>query len=272
MKRARTLSPRLFAAAGLTVALAAVIAVFSGIGYAGGTAAQAQYGPAPVNTTPPSISGPQPPKVGDVLTANPGVWTSSTPPTYSYQWRRCNTTGAACSNIANATAQTYTVTSSDAGSTLRVTVTAKTSGGTGTADSAQTSIVPAAPAPPPAGKTIAAASVTLPDRLTIDRVRYSPSRLTSRDPFVARFHVENAKGQSVAGALVYAIGLPYSWAQNAPEVQTDANGWASLTITPTRHLPLHRSSALVMFVRARVPDQDLLAGSSSRRLVQITIR
>jgi hypothetical protein len=272
MNRARTLFPRLLGAAGLTAALVAVITAFSGIGYAGNTAAQAQY--APTNTTPPAISGPTPPKVGDVLTASPGVWSSSAPPTYSYQWRRCNTTGGACADVSGATAQTYTLAAGDVGSTLRVKVVAKSSSGTGTAHSPQTSIVQAAPAPAPvpAGKTIAAANVTLPDRLTVDRVAYSPSHIASHAPFVARFHVANSKGQSVQGALVYALGLPYSWARNSPEVPTDETGWATVTLSPTSNLPLRRGTALVIFVRARVQGQDLLAGSSSRRLVQITVR
>jgi hypothetical protein len=56
------------------------------------------------------------------------------------------------------------------------------------------------------------------------------------------------------------------------EVSTDQTGWATLTIVPTRNMPLGRRNALVMFVRARVEGQALLAGSSTRRLVQTLIR
>jgi hypothetical protein len=42
-------------------------------------------------------------------------------------------------------------------------------------------------------------------------------------------------------------------------------------MTPTRNLPLRRGSALVVFVRARVEGQSLLAGSSTRRLVQVIV-
>lgn len=270
MKRARWLLPRLLTAAGLTAALVAVLAAFGGTGFASTTAAQAQYGPK--NTTPPSISGAEPPKVGEVLTANPGAW--SAPATFMYQWLRCNTTGAACAAISGATAQTYSVAAGDVGSTLRAQVTAKdSSGGATSAQSAQTSIVQGGGSTPPStGKTIQASNVTLPDRLTVDGIRYSPSHIFSRNAFVARFHVTNSKSQSVQGALVYALGLPYSWAANSPEVQTDANGWATITMRPTRNLPLHRGTSLVIFVRARVPGQSLLSGASTRRLVQITVR
>ena len=274
MKRARTLLPRLLGAAGLTAALVAAITAFSGSGFSA-TAAQSEY--APTNTTPPSISGT--PTVGNVLTANPGTWTSTTQPTYKYQWERCNTTGQACSDLAGQTNQTYTVQQADVGSTIRVRVTASNSGGSTDATSPQTSLVQAAattttttttPTTTTVGKTVLASNVSLPDRLIVDRVR--SARIASHRPFVVRFHVSNLKGQSVQGALVYALGLPYSWARNAPEVPTDATGWATIVMRPTSNLPLRRGGALVIFVRARVAGQNLLAGASTRRLVQVTVR
>jgi hypothetical protein len=279
MRRARALLPRLLGAAGLTTALVAVVTAFSGLGYAQNTAAQAEY--APKNTTPPSISGTA--QVGKVLTANPGAWESTTPPTYAYAWQRCNTTGAACSAIAGATAQTYTVQEADKGSTLRVKVTATNPGGSNSADSPQTGIVQAADAPPPPpgpagaiklanGKTsIPASSVVLPHRLIIDGVRFTPNPIRSREPVSARFHVSDTRGNVVRDALVYVLGLPYGWTRNSPEVRTDQAGFATITLEPTVNMPLRRG-ALVVFVRARVEGQDLLAGSSTRRLVQASIR
>jgi hypothetical protein len=279
MRRARALLPRLLGAAGLTAALVAALTAFSGSGFAGNTAAQAEY--APKNTTAPSISGTA--QVGQVLTANPGTWDSSTQPTYVYQWERCNTTGAACASIAGATAQTYTVQSSDQGSTLRVKVTATNTSGASTAESPQTSLVQAAAAPPPPpgpagaiklanGRTsIPASSVTLPNRLIVDGVNFTPNPITSRRPVIARFHVSDTQGNVVRDALVYALGLPYGWTSNAPEARTDQAGYVTITLVPTRNMPL-RVGALVVFVRARVDGQDLLAGSSTRRLVQASIR
>jgi len=58
-------------------------------------------------------------------TASPGLWSSGGPITYSYQWRRCDSAGAACQDIPGASASTYTLTSVDAtGVTLEVAVTA----------------------------------------------------------------------------------------------------------------------------------------------------
>ncbi len=82
--------------------------------------------------------------------------------------------------------------------------------------------------------------------------------------------MSDVNGHSVRDALVYALGLPYSWVQSSTEVATGQDGWASITITPSAKLPTSRGHALVVFVRARVPGQPVLAGSSSRRLVQVT--
>jgi WD40 repeat protein len=76
--------------------------------------------------TPPAISGTA--TVGQLLSASTGTWTGS-PTSYTYKWRRCNSSGAKCTAIAGATASTYTVTSGDLGHTLRVYVTASNSHG-----------------------------------------------------------------------------------------------------------------------------------------------
>lgn len=74
---------------------------------------------------------------GTVLTADPGTWSGSNP-SFSYQWLRCNSAGASCGAISGATAQTYTVTAADGGSTIRVTVTDTEAGiGSSSATSAQ---------------------------------------------------------------------------------------------------------------------------------------
>lgn len=73
------------------------------------------------NTTPPTISGTA--AQGQVLTAGTGSW-SGGPTLYGYQWFDCDTSGANCQAIYGANASTYTLQSSDAGSTIRVQVTA----------------------------------------------------------------------------------------------------------------------------------------------------
>ena len=264
--------PRLLGAAATVVLLVVALTAIAGTGLAQTSAAQANY--APTNSAAPTISGT--PQVGQTLTAGPGTWNSSTTPTFGYQWQRCDAAGNNCQAVTGATAQTYTVQSADVNSTLRVVVTATNSSGSGSATSGQTAVV-SQPGPAGAIKTtqgqtsIPASSVTLPERLIINSVKFTPGVLSSRKAFTARIHVVDTRGYLVRDALVKVTGLPYAWARTGSEVRTGLDGWATLTIAPTRNMPLSRN-ALVMFVRARVEGQSLLAGSSSRRLVQVGIR
>jgi hypothetical protein len=101
----------------------------------------------PTNTSPPAISGTA--QQGQTLTASNGSWSGSTPMSFAYQWRRCDSAGAGCTSIAGATAQSYPLVSADVGATIRVVVAATNSAGSSSASSAQTAAVQAAPAPPP---------------------------------------------------------------------------------------------------------------------------
>jgi hypothetical protein len=50
---------------------------------------------------PPSISGVA--YEGQTLVADPGEWSAEGAPTYAYQWQRCNSSGASCTNVSGAT-------------------------------------------------------------------------------------------------------------------------------------------------------------------------
>jgi hypothetical protein len=104
----------------------------------------------PTNSSPPIISGVS--QKGQTLTAGPGTWTGTDPIGYAYQWRRCDSAGAGCADIAGATGTTYTLTAPDVGTTIRVTITASNSAGSSTATSVGT-----APVSPPGDPVIAAA-------------------------------------------------------------------------------------------------------------------
>lgn len=91
---------------------------------------------APVNTSVPTISGTA--DVGQTLTSTNGTWINN-PTSYAYQWKRSG------SPIFGATSSSYTVTSSDQAHVLTLWVMATNSGGSGTATSYGTSMVPAAP-------------------------------------------------------------------------------------------------------------------------------
>lgn len=224
-------------------------------------------GSQPHNTSAPTISGAA--KDGQTLTAGTGTWTGTSPITYTFQWSRCDAAGANCAAIQGATGQSYNLTAADVLHTMRVTVRGTNRLGSNAATSHQTALV--APASS-GGAAIPVSTVALPDRLVVDGVKFSPQPLGSRRTLVGRFHVADTRGFSVQGALVYAIGLPYGWTRNGPEVATDGNGWATVTFTPTRQLPLRRGTYLVVFVRARKPGDSTLAGVSTRRLVQATVR
>jgi hypothetical protein len=102
------------------------------------TAAKAVVQLAPINVSPPSVSGSV--QVGRELVATSGSW-ANRPTAYGYHWSRCDSTGVGCVTIPGATGATYVVAANDTGSTLRVAVTARNGAGAKTAVSAQTGLV-----------------------------------------------------------------------------------------------------------------------------------
>jgi hypothetical protein len=226
-------------------------------------------GQAPKNTSAPTIAGNA--KENSTLTADKGSWSGTQPIAFAYQWQRCDATGGSCVDLSGATTTTYTAASADVASVLRVNVTASNSRGSTLATSQETGIVVPATPGGGSGHAISITQVSLPNRLIVDNVKFAPSILASRTSFVVRFHVSDTRGFSIQGALVYALGLPYGWVANAAEVATDGTGWATVTMQPAAAMPL-RPGALVIFVRARKPGDNLLAGVSTRRLVQVSIR
>jgi hypothetical protein len=95
---------------------------------------------APADTTAPSVSGNA--AVGATLTCANGTWTGS-PTSVAYAWLSNGTT------IANATSQTYTTTSTDAGHSISCAVTATNAGGSTSANSSNSIAIPTPPPPPP---------------------------------------------------------------------------------------------------------------------------
>jgi hypothetical protein len=103
----------------------------------------------PVASSPPSISGVA--SEGQTLTESHGVWSNS-PIAYTYQWEDCDLSGQSCAAISGATGQTYTLTATDVGHTIRVQELASNSGGAGqpaTSD-ATAAVAPQLGSPPPA--------------------------------------------------------------------------------------------------------------------------
>jgi hypothetical protein len=222
----------------------------------------------PVNATPPTIAGT--PQQGHTLTANRGTWTGGQPQTYTYQWRRCDSTGGSCADISGATASTYLLKDVDVGRTLRVRVTAKNALGTATATSTPSGVVTKAGAP--SGAAISINDVALPNRLVIDRVSFSPAILRSRRSVVARFRVADTQNHPVQGALVFVVGIPFGNMTTPREQATGPDGYVTFVMRPTVRMRLASASSQPFFVRARKAGDRLIAGVSTRRLVNLSVR
>jgi hypothetical protein len=89
---------------------------------------------APYVTSPPVISGPNPPVVGSHMSCSNGAWVFAT--SFSYQWRRGVT------NIPGATTASYTVVTGDKTFTLTCVVTAVGAKGLTPTNSNTTATVP----------------------------------------------------------------------------------------------------------------------------------
>jgi hypothetical protein len=260
----------------LPAALGAALAIFAVAGVAG---AQQPTNPPTVRSTP-TIEGEA--REGRTLTATRGEWGGS-PTRFAYQWRRCRADGTNCANISGATAATYSVRSADVDNTLRVRVTATNADGSATAVSQPTPLVVSSSNPLPAGSpagavrlssgltSVPVSSVTLPNRLVISQVQFDPTVIRSRVPFTGRFRVTDTRGFVVRDALVYVLGVPYSRIGQAAEQATNMEGWAQIQLAPTARLPLRNGYYIVTFVRARKQGDNLLAGVSTRRLVQVRV-
>jgi hypothetical protein len=232
------------------------------------------------NTKEPSVSGTA--QQGQTLTANGGTWSGTSPVTLAYQWVRCgadggNADGSNCATIGGGTATTYTLGSADVGQRLRVKVTGRNSQGSATAASNPTAVVQATGPALPSGAiklsngkySIPVTSVSLPSRLVVDSIRFAPNPVRSRRTTIElRVHVSDTRGYAVRDVLVFARSTPLVTSAGG-EQPTGQDGWATIRMTPQRDFPLRRGYAVQFFVRARKQGDNLLAGVSTRRLVQV---
>lgn len=245
---------------------------------------------APLNSVLPAILGSA--TVGTTLTASVGLWTGTAPLLYSYQWLRCGadggqSTGADCPAISGATGTQYVLATADLGQRLRVQVTARNTLGSATATSSSTAQVQAAgstptPSPPPSGTlppgairlpngdvSIPVASVSEPERLIVGEVEFTPNPVRSREqPLELRVRVVDTRGYVVRDALVFARSTPLVTSQPG-EVRSGRDGWARLRMTPDADFPLADGHNVQFWLRVRKQSDELLAGVSNRRLVQV---
>jgi hypothetical protein len=136
----------------------------------------------PKETVRPQVSGS--PQVGAILSVAPGSWlarmATGVANPFSYQWRRCDAAGWACSDVPGATAANYIPTAADVGHMLRARVTGNFPG-TGEQTTPQDSgataaVVPAPPAAHPRTASLTAA-FRVGRRVSIARLRRSGLRI-----------------------------------------------------------------------------------------------
>jgi hypothetical protein len=246
-----------------------LLAAVAGLAERGGAAAPLAP---PANQSPPTISGTA--QEGSTLTTSNGTWSGS-PTTFTYQWRRCDADGGSCSTISGATERTYALKRVDVDNTIRSRVTARNADGSTQSTSVPTAVIRPAPAAPSGcdgAAPIPIASVSLPNRLTIDTQSISPTVVgRSTTSITLRFRVA-CKGKPVQGALVLADAVPFNQFTTPAEQLTGADGWATLTMNRDRGFPAARSQELlVIFARARKSGEDVLGGVSTRRLVSFPV-
>jgi hypothetical protein len=234
----------------------------------------------PHDTHEPSVAGPA--TQGSTVTASTGTWAGASPISLTFQWVRCgadggNPDGSNCATIPGATSVKYLLTAADVGKRLRVRVTAKNARGTSTAASNPTRTIASTAAQLPAGTTklsngkysIPVSSVALPARLVVNGVSFAPNPVrTRRTVVVLRVHVVDTRGFVVRNALVFARSTPLV-TLSAGESRTDGNGWATIRLIPRANFPVRNGYSVQFFVRARKPGDNVLAGVTTRRLVQV---
>ena len=131
------------------LALVVLPLVLLGLLAAGAGAAQERSKRAPRNLKAPRVAGQA--RVGRAFSASRGRWARH-PARYRFSWRRCDAHGKRCRAIGGAHRRTYRLVTRDAGSRLRVVVTASNRYGSTPASSRATGVVAAAqgtPPPPP---------------------------------------------------------------------------------------------------------------------------
>ena len=254
--------------AGVAAVVVAALAAFATSGAAAGKAA-------PVNTSPPTITGT--PQEGSTLNANRGKW-SNNPTSYNYNWLRCDKNGGSCANISGATSREYKLTSADVGNTIRFRIRATNGSGSTDATSVPTAVITKAAAPPPSngcpasGNPDQVSQMSLPARLIVDQFQAQPSPVTSgSQSFVFRVHVTSTCGGPVQGAIVYATPTPFNQFDET-QSNSGADGWATLTFSRQANFPVNgKQQILAMFVRARKPGESILAGITGYRLVNVPV-
>jgi Bacterial Ig-like domain (group 3) len=164
----------------------------------------------------PAISGTA--QVGQTLTESHANW-SFNPFWFAYQWEDCNTAGQSCDAIKGASDQTYVVSSSDVGHTLRVQETAAGWTGNGQATSAATGVASTPPAPAPPHSTPVAP--TAPDSSTTALITLESGAVTDQAVTLIATVTSSSAAKLPSGSVTFQNrGAPIAGCQNEPIAPT----------------------------------------------------
>jgi hypothetical protein len=229
---------------------------------------------APASTKPPVISGMA--EVGVNLHTTTGSWVGDKPLTFSYQWRRCDQAGNACSGIGGETNADYTLVKADSGKTVRVKVTATNSKGKSSAISDQTAVVlgpgGGGTTPAPGGKSVDVSDIPKDGRLIVDEVKFSPNPVTSRSQQITvKIRVKDTEGRVVRNALVFIRSTPLV-ASVPTDAPTGNDGRVTYRIQPEPDFPLKNGYNVQFYVKAYRKGDPTLAGIYGSRLVQVATK
>jgi hypothetical protein len=220
---------------------------------------------APSSVAPPTIVGDA--YEGGTVSALPGTWSGTPTLAYTYQWQRCDGSGAVCSDLDGETSRDYSISDDDSRRTLKVVVTASNSAGSATAASPASALV----GPPgivlleSGSYSIPASSVTPPARLVVDKI-VLPVRLRSRAAFALRVHVDDSRAYVVRDATVGVRGTKPGTVSSPAAAPTADDGWVAFTLKPAKRLKLGRGRKLTLAIQARTP-----AGAAVRYQVAIRL-
>ena len=218
---------------------------------------------------PPAITGSEPSisgngQVGDTLTASPGTWSGS--PTFTYQWQRCATQGANCTNIPGATGSSYTLTSSDVGEFLRLEITATNIGGYTVVTLSSLGQVAGPTAPPTTVSTSTSSISSTQIRSALNAIAH-PTRKKAIAA-LAKTGLFKAAFEAPTGGSLTVMWTTTVTAGNGKHVRhktiTLARGSASAKSATTIHVTLHLTETGKALLRKRTSGLPIIATEKFR--------
>lgn len=238
---------------GSAIVIAAAALVIGAVVGRPGTGQAAAGGP--TNSGTPTISGTA--QQGQKLTVSNGGWGGS-PTAFAYAWSLCDASGNSCTAISGATSASYTPAATDVGHTVRATVTATNSGGSGQATSAPSAVISAATAPTPTTAPSITGTPAVGSTLTANKGTWSGNPTS----IAVQWDRCDSTGDSCA-AINGATGDTYT------VTQADASGTIRLSVTATNATG---STTFVSTQTAAVPggSNGCPAGTGTIQIADLT--